>query len=101
MSDIAASAILMSWELNFHSIADYNGQNADAIVDMLPFKKGRKGTIYTCKMEPRQEVPDPNFEIKCYYYPLVLGRDKAPNVWKFYDSIQCRPFHPPGGPHAY
>ena len=100
MSDIAAAAILMSWELNFDTITKYHAEHDHEISDIGMFKRGCKGSLYSCKMEPRQEFPDKNFEIKRYYYPLC-GRDKAPVAWEFYDGIQCRPFHPPGGPCPY
>jgi len=100
MSDVAAATILMSWELNWDTIVKWNVEHEDEIVnfDGIPFFKGEKGTFYSCAYEPRQHRP--NFEVKYYYYPL-LPREKAPVAWRIFDTMQCRPFHPPGGPCPY
>lgn len=98
MSDIAACAILTSWELNWDIIATWHAHHDHEVVDVKPFRRGEKGSLYSCVLEKRQ--PRPGFEVKYYYCPLV-DRDEAPNAWAFYDEHQCVPFHPAGGPHAY
>ena len=98
MSDLAAAAILMHWELNWDRITSFMVDHDDEIVDVGPFKRGQRGSMMSCLMEPRQDRPD--FEVKYYYRPLA-SREEAPEAWRIYDSVQCRPFHPPGGPAPY
>ena len=157
MSDIAAAAILMTWQLNWESISSYMEEHDDEISNLegIPFWRGvcdtdahwcqsrgsfweiaiaghaeddvlglpglhpsclretvysplsprflppiagGKGSFYPISLEFRR--PRPNFEVKYYYYPL-LSRAEAPVAWRIFDSTQCRPFHPPGGPHPY
>ena len=100
MSDIAAAAILMNWEVNWSLIVEYMEEHDSEVVDAPPFKRGAKGSIYSCLLEPRQERPD--FEVKYYYYPMLpRGRPDSVVAWRFFDEYQCRPFHPPGGPCPY
>ena len=81
-------------------IVEYMEEHDSEVVDAPPFKRGAKGSIYSCLLEPRQERPD--FEVKYYYYPMLpRGRPDSVVAWRFFDEYQCRPFHPPGGPCPY
>ena len=86
MSDIAAAAVLMSWECNWDTIAKYMVDHDDEVVDVGPFKRGAKGSIMNCLMEVRQERP--GIETKCYYYPMA-SRSEAPEAWRFFDAHHC------------
>lgn len=99
MSDMAAAMILMSWELNWASVVEYMVEHDAEVVDIPPFRRGAKGSILSCLLEPRQ--PRPDFEVKYYYYPMVPRSLESEGTWKFFDAHQCRPFHPPGGPCPY
>jgi hypothetical protein len=94
MSDVAASAILASWELNWGAMVEWTLAHDSEVVDVPPFLRGAPGSLMTCIYEPRQ--PRPGIEVKNYYHPLA-ARDAAPNAWAIFDRLQCRPFHPPGG----
>lgn len=130
MSDIAAAAILMTWELNWDSIIGYMEEHDDEIRNLegIPFWVCSTLTLIAviqtpclqCVVTPpilpchvqrggkgslyltclELRKPRPNFEIKYYYYPL-LPRDEAPCAWRIFDATQCRPFHAPGGPCPY
>jgi len=99
MSDFQAAAILMHWELHWNEIVDWMRTHESVPKDCGPFKIGGRGTLYSCIMEPRQRVPDPNVDIKYYYKPL-LSREEAPHSWASFESLQCRPFHPGPGEHG-
>ena len=98
MSDFQAAAIMMHWELHWADIVDWMRTHESMARDAGPFKTGGRGTLYSCLMEPRQKVPDPNVDIKYYYKPL-LSREEVPHCWEAFEGLQCRPFHPgPGEP---
>jgi hypothetical protein len=61
------------------------------IVDVPPFKRGGKGSIMSCLLEPRQ--PRENVEIKFYYQPMA-SRGEVPECWRLFDALQARPWHP-------
>ena len=75
MGDFQAAAILTNWELGFDTVLEYMVDHDDEIVDVGPFKRGLKGSIMSCLLEPRQ--PRPGMENKQYYQPLST-RDKVP-----------------------
>ena len=85
MSDIAAAAVLMTWQLNWQSIETYMEEHDDEISNLegIPFWRGGKGSFYPICLEFRR--PRPNYEIKYYYYPL-LSREEAPVAWRIFDS---------------
>ena len=91
MSDFQAAAILTNWELGFDIVVQWMVDHDDEIAAIGPFKRGLKGSILSCLLETRQARPD--MEIKQYYQPLS-DRSLAPECWKFFDAVQCRPFHP-------
>ena len=92
MSDFQAAAILMHWELGLPGILDWMHEHDSEVVDIGPFKRGLKGSIMSCLLEPRQ--PRPNVEVKFYYQPLA-SRTEVPEAWRLFDAFQARPFHPP------
>ena len=91
MGDFQAAAVLMEWELGFEKVVQWCLDHDEEVVDMGPFRRGKKGTIMACVLEPRQ--PRPNHEIKHYYVPLAT-REKVPECWRLFDMWQARPFHP-------
>ena len=91
MSDFQAAAILTNWELGFDIVVQWMVDHDDEIAAIGPFKRGLKGSILSCLLETRQARPD--MEIKQYYQPLS-DRSLAPECWKIFDAVQCRPFHP-------
>merc|ERR1711924_248887 len=57
MGDFQAAAILMNWELGFDEVIQWMHDHDDEIVDIGPFKRGLKGSIMSCLLEPRQARP--------------------------------------------
>jgi sugar O-acyltransferase (sialic acid O-acetyltransferase NeuD family) len=92
MSDFAAAAILMHWEMSWDPMVSWITAHDDEIFDFPPFKRGRVGSLMTCIME-RRGVPRPNAQVKHYYTPMAT-REAVPETWRLFDRLQCCPFHP-------
>lgn len=91
MCDFAAAAILMHWDLAWDSMVSWLEEHDDEVMDCPPFRRGGKGSLVACLMEQRQDRPDRQV---MYYYKPLAPREAAPEVWAFYDRMQCTPFHP-------
>lgn len=90
MSDISAAAILMHWKLNWGTLVKYNLDQDHRVVDVPPFRRGRRA-IMSALLETRR--PRPNMDVRYYYLPL-LSADQAPHAWHFFEHHQALPFHP-------